>query len=553
MMMKGAEILVKALLEQGVEVVFGYPGGSVLEIYDALYKHQDEIRHIITSHEQGASFAAEGYAKSTGKVGVAIATSGPGATNLVTGIADCYLDSVPVVFITGNVSTNLIGKDSFQETYITGITMPITKHNFVVRDVNELANTVREAFRIAKEGRPGPVLIDIPKDVTIKKGVYNPEKIEEPEVLKYKNDKLINEIADLINKSKRPVVYCGGGVVASDASDELRLLVEKANVPATYTLMGSGLLGYEEKLNLGMVGMHGHASSNNAIDHCDLLLAVGVRFDDRVASNVKKFAKNAKIIHIDIDASEINKNVIVDYSLVGDAKDILGLIAEKVQPNERKEWMDQIREWQKEDYKPTDDDSVLKPHQIMKVISDNIGEDGIIVTDVGQHQMWAAQYNGRVKSRHFITSGGLGAMGFGYGAAIGTKVANPDKTVIHVTGDGSFNMNLNEVITAVNNGIKIITVLFNNKALGMVRQWQHHFYGDRFSQTDLFRKTDYLKLADAFGAKGYHCENLSEFKEAFKEALDADTSVIIECVIDRDERVLPLIPAGGTIEDIIMD
>ena len=551
--MKGAEILIQTLLEQGVDVVFGYPGGAVLEIYDALYKHQDQIKHVITCHEQGAAHAAEGYAKSTGKVGVAIATSGPGATNLVTGIADAYLDSVPTVFITGNVSTNLIGKDSFQETYITGVTMPITKHNFVVRDVNELADIVREAFRIANDGRKGPVLIDIPKDITIKKGDYKPVKIEKVTPEKYENDEVINEVIQLINKAKRPVVYCGGGIVASDASEVLRTLVEKANIPATYTLMGAGVLGYEEKLNLGMVGMHGHQSSNKAIDNCDVLLALGVRFDDRVASNVKKFAKNAKIVHVDIDASEVNKNVIVDYSLVGDAKDIISQIVKDVEPNDRTEWINQIQEWKNDDYKPTDDDSKLKPHQILKSISDVIGEDGIIVTDVGQHQMWAAQYNGRVKSRHFITSGGLGTMGFGYGAAIGSKVANPDKTVVHITGDGSFNMNLNEVITSVNHGIKIITVLFNNHALGMVRQWQHHFYEDRFSQTDLFRKTDYLKLAEAFGAKGYDCENLSEFKEAFDKAMKDDTSVIIECIIDRDERVLPLIPAGGTIEDIIMD
>lgn len=551
--MKGAEILIQTLLEQGVDVVFGYPGGAVLEIYDALYKHQDQIKHVITCHEQGAAHAAEGYAKSTGKVGVAIATSGPGATNLVTGIADAYLDSVPTVFITGNVSTNLIGKDSFQETYITGVTMPITKHNFVVRDVNELADIVREAFRIANDGRKGPVLIDIPKDITIKKGDYKPVKIEKVTPEKYENDEVINEVIQLINKAKRPVVYCGGGIVASDASEVLRTLVEKANIPATYTLMGAGVLGYEEKLNLGMVGMHGHQSSNKAIDNCDVLLALGVRFDDRVASNVKKFAKNAKIVHVDIDASEVNKNVIVDYSLVGDAKDIISQIVKDVEPNDRTEWINQIQEWKNDDYKPTDDDSKLKPHQILKSISDVIGEDGIIVTDVGQHQMWAAQYNGRVKSRHFITSGGLGTMGFGYGAAIGSKVANPDKTVVHITGDGSFNMNLNEVITSVNHGIKIITVLFNNHALGMVRQWQHHFYEDRFSQTDLFRKTDYLKLAEAFGAKGYHCENLSEFKEAFDKAMKDDTSVIIECIIDRDERVLPLIPVGGTIEDIIMD
>ncbi|NLC95994.1 MAG: biosynthetic-type acetolactate synthase large subunit [Erysipelotrichaceae bacterium] len=553
MMLRGADILVKTLVEQGVDVVFGFPGGAVLEIYDALYHHKDEINHVITCHEQGAAHAAEGYAKTTGKVGVAIATSGPGATNLVTGIADAYLDSVPTVFITGNVSTNLIGKDSFQETYITGVTMPITKHNFVVRDVNELANTVREAFRIANSGRKGPVLIDLPKDITMKKAEYKPVEIQEIIPKKYDNSEMIDKVAKLINNAKRPVVYCGGGIVASEASQVLREFVEKANIPATYTLMAAGVLGYEEKLNLGMVGMHGTATSNLAIDHSDVLLALGVRFDDRVASNVKKFAKNAKIVHIDIDASEINKNVYVDYSLVGDVKDILTQLIEHVEYKERKPWLEQIEEWKKKDYIPKDDDSILRPHQILKTISDNIGEDGIIVTDVGQHQMWAAQYNGRVKSRHFVTSGGLGTMGFGYGAALGAKIANKDKDVIHITGDGSFNMNLNEVITSVNHGIKIITVLFNNKSLGMVRQWQHHFYDDRFSETDLFRKTDYLKLAEAFGAKGYHCTNLAEFEDAFKKALENPDTAIIECMIDRDERVLPLIPAGKTIEEIIMD
>lgn len=552
-MLRGADILVKTLVEQGVDVVFGFPGGAVLEIYDALYHHKDEINHVITCHEQGAAHAAEGYAKTTGKVGVAIATSGPGATNLVTGIADAYLDSVPTVFITGNVSTNLIGKDSFQETYITGVTMPITKHNFVVRDVNELANTVREAFRIANSGRKGPVLIDLPKDITMKKAEYKPVEIQEIIPKKYDNSEMIDKVAKLINNAKRPVVYCGGGIVASEASQVLREFVEKANIPATYTLMAAGVLGYEEKLNLGMVGMHGTATSNLAIDHSDVLLALGVRFDDRVASNVKKFAKNAKIVHIDIDASEINKNVYVDYSLVGDVKDILTQLIEHVEYKERKPWLEQIEEWKKKDYIPKDDDSILRPHQILKTISDNIGEDGIIVTDVGQHQMWAAQYNGRVKSRHFVTSGGLGTMGFGYGAALGAKIANKDKDVIHITGDGSFNMNLNEVITSVNHGIKIITVLFNNKSLGMVRQWQHHFYDDRFSETDLFRKTDYLKLAEAFGAKGYHCTNLAEFEDAFKKALENPDTAIIECMIDRDERVLPLIPAGKTIEEIIMD
>ena len=553
MMLRGADILIKALIEQNVDVVFGYPGGAVLEIYDALYNNQDKIKHVITCHEQGAAHAAEGYSKSTGKVGVAIATSGPGATNLVTGIADAYLDSVPTVFITGNVGTSLIGKDSFQEIYITGVTMPITKHNFVVRDVNDLANIVREAFKIANSGRKGPVLIDIPKDITIKKGEYTPVEITQEKFPEYENKEMLEEIAHLINKSKRPMIYCGGGVVASEATEVLRELILKTGIPAAYTLMGVGVLGYEDKLNLGMIGMHGSASCNKAVDECDLLLALGVRFDDRVALNAKKFAKNAKIVHVDIDASEVNKNVKVDYSLVGDVSDIVGKLLNLVEKGNKDAWVAEIEKWQKDDYKPVDDDSKLKPHQILKTISESIGEDGIIVTDVGQHQMWAAQYNGRTKSRRFITSGGLGTMGFGYGAAIGSKVANPTKTVVHITGDGSFNMNLNEVITSVNHGIKVITVIFNNKTLGMVRQWQHHFYEDRFSQTDLFRKTDYLKLADAFGAKGYACTNLKEFKDVFEKALKDDVSVLIECEIDRNERVLPIIPSGGTIEDLIKE
>ena len=550
MILNGSEILVNVLLEQGVDTVFGYPGGAVLNIYDALYKNSDKIRHIMTAHEQGASHAADGYARATGKTGVVIATSGPGATNLVTGIATAYMDSVPMVAITGNVSTPLIGCDSFQEVYIAGITMPITKHNFVVRKVEELADILREAFRIAASGRPGPVLVDIPKDITADRTTYTPAKaVEVPRLESIGGD--VEEIAELINRAERPFIYFGGGVRISEASDELRRLVETADIPAAYTLMAAGVLGYGERNNLGLMGMHGYYSANCAANRADVMIAIGTRFSDRVALNTAKFGHNAKIVHIDIDPGEIGKNIVADYSIVGDVKTVLGKLLEYVKPARHDAWIEQINEWKKDDYVPVDSDTELKPHYIIGKACEIAGEDAVYVTDVGQHQMWAAQFIKHTQPRNFLTSGGLGTMGYGYGAALGAKTARPDVPVIHFTSDGSLHMNMNELCTAVSYKIPVITVILNNAVLGMVRQWQGVFYGRRFSSSEPERVTDYKKVAEAFGGRGYHCETPAEFEAAMKEAMTADGPVWIECVIDREEKVLPMIPGGKTVHDTI--
>ena len=549
--MNGSHILVNTLLELGVDTVFGYPGGSVLNIYDAMYDYQDKIKNIITSTEQGAAHAADGYARSTGKVGVAIATSGPGATNLITGIATAFMDSVPVVYITGNVSQNLIGKDSFQEVYTTGITMPITKHNFVVRDVDKIADTIREAFRIASSGRKGPVLIDIPKDVTVAECDYEEIKADTKKSDGFEDDKLLDEIANLINQSKRPVIYSGGGVISSNASCELRDLIEKSSIPACNSIMGIGNLDYN-KYFLGMAGMHGRVSTNYAIDNADLIIAVGTRFSDRTVTNTDKFAPKANIVHIDIDASEIRKNVNIDYDLIGDVKDILTKLLPKVQRQDRDKWLEEIENWKKLDYIETKEAGVIKPKELLEKLSDMVGDDAIFVTDVGQHQMWACQYCKVTMPRHFLTSAGLGTMGYGYGAAIGAKIANSEKTVVHITGDGSFHMNLNEIATAVRYGVKVITVILNNGNLGMVRQWQHYLYNDRYAFSNFDRSTDYVKLADAFGADGYRCDTISEFEESFAKAMKNDKSAIIECKIPDDSQVLPMIPANGTLDNLIV-
>lgn len=561
MKLTGSEILAEVLIEQGVDTIFGYPGGAVLNIFDTLYLYQDRITHVLTAHEQGASHAADGYARATGKTGVVLATSGPGATNLVTGIATAYMDSIPLVAITGNVSNNLLGRDAFQEIYITGITMPITKHNYLVTKVEDLADTVREAFRIANTGRKGPVLIDIPKDVTAAKCEYEPEKpirlIE-----RYQKDMdTLRRVANLINKAQKPLIYFGGGVGSSEAQEQLKQLVDKAGIPATYTMMAAGLLPDTNPLNLGMIGMHGNRTSNNAVSQCDALICIGARFSDRVALNPNKFAQKATIAQIDIDGSEMNKNVLVDYSLVGDIGQVLDDLLPLVEEKERTAWVEQIREWQANDYHPQDCDTELKPHQVMRIISETCGEDAVYVTDVGQHQMWAAQFLNHVKPKSFISSGGLGTMGYGYGAAIGACCAvngvdahlkDDNKPVIHITGDGSFHMNLNEGCTAVSYDLPIITVIMNNQVLGMVRQWQTVFYEKRYSHTDPHRKTDFVKLAEAFGAKGYKATNPAEFQEALNEALKVKGPVWIECTIAKDEKVLPMIPAGGTVDDIIM-
>ena len=553
MKLNGSEILTEVLIEQGVDTVFGYPGGAVLNIYDSLYKYSDKIKHILSAHEQGASHAADGYARATGKTGVCIATSGPGATNLVTGIATAYMDSVPMVVITGNVGKGLIGRDAFQEVYITGITMPITKHNFMVQDVTELADTIREAFRIANTGRKGPVLIDITKDVTA--AVTDFERKEKIEVV---DDTVVNmdelkKIAEVINNAKKPVVMFGGGVVSSNASELALELVEKANIPSCHTLMAAGVIGYNNPLNLGLLGMHGGYVTNKAVDDADVLIAVGTRLSDRVALDTNEFATKATIIQIDIDLSEINKNVAVDHYVIGDVKKVLEALLPLVEKQERVEWIKMLEVYKDVDYKPQDDDSQILPHQLIGAICDMAGEDTVVVTDVGQHQMWSAQYVHHINPRGFLTSGGLGTMGYGYGAAIGAKAALGDsKKVVHVTGDGSFHMNLNEACTAVSYNLPVITVIMNNTVLGMVRQWQRCFYGKRFSETDPHRKTDFVKLADGFGLKGYYAETIAQFKEAFEDALKQNGPVWIECAIDKDERVLPMIPAGKTVNDIMM-
>lgn len=554
MKLTGSQIFVEVLVEQGVDTLFGYPGGAVLNLYDELYKNSDRIRHVLTAHEQGASHAADGYARATGRTGVVLATSGPGATNLVTGIATAYMDSVPMVAFTGNVATTLLGKDSFQEAYIEGITMPITKHNYTVRRVEDLADTMRAAFRIAQSGRKGPVLVDIPKDVTAAVCEFTPKEPELIRTVTSYNEEDVQKAAAMINEAKRPIVYFGGGVRSAAGCQPLRDLLTKADIPATYTLMAAGVLSYGEEHNLGLLGMHGCYTANKAIDEADLVIAVGTRFSDRVALNPDAFAKRAKIIQIDIDPSELGKNVDIDLSLTGDASYVLQAILPHVKEAKHADWMDQIHAWQAMDYKPVDSDTELKPHQIINEICEQAGPEAVYVTDVGQHQMWAAQYLHHTKSRGFLTSGGLGTMGFGYGAAIGAQMSlGRDARVVMLTGDGSFHMNLNEGCTAVSYDLPIITVIFNNQVLGMVRQWQTTFYEKRYSDTDPHRKTDFVKLAEAFGAKGYRATTPAEFKAAFTDAMKQQGPSWIDCRIGKDEKVLPMIPGGGTIEDIIME
>ena len=554
MQLNGSQIFVEVLCEQGVDTIFGYPGGAVLNLYDELYKNSDRIHHVLTAHEQGASHAADGYARATGRTGVVLATSGPGATNLVTGIATAYMDSVPMVAFTGNVATAGLGKDGFQEAYIEGITMPITKHNFTVRRVEELADTMRSAFRIAQSGRKGPVLVDIPKDVTAAVCEFTSKKPEPIRTVTTFNAEQVKWAADLINAAQRPLVYFGGGVRSAASCQPLRDLLHKAEIPATYTLMAAGVVPYGDPMNIGMVGMHGCYTSNRAVADCDVLIAVGTRFSDRVALNPKTFAKNATIIQIDIDPSELGKNVEVDLSIVGDAAYVLNAMLPQIEEKKHPDWMKMIHEWQAQDYHPVSDPTRLMPHQVIGEVCNQCGPEAVYVTDVGQHQMWAAQYLRHAKSRGFITSGGLGTMGFGYGAAIGAQMAlGRDQRVVMFTGDGSFHMNLNEACTAVSYELPIITVIFNNSVLGMVRQWQTTFYEKRYSQTDPHRKTDFVKLAEGFGLKGYRCRNLPEFQAAFADAMKQKGPTWIECIIDKDEKVLPMIPGGGDINDIIME
>ena len=552
MVLNGSQILANVLIENEVDTIFGYPGGAVLNIYDALYEYSDKITHIMTAHEQGAAHAADGYARATGKTGVVLATSGPGATNLVTGIATAYMDSVPMVAITGNVPNSLIGRDSFQEVYIAGITMPITKHNFVVRKIEDLAPTLRSAFKIAISGRPGPVLVDIPKDITAAVTEYTPAAKQKAErQLSYSGSSL-ESIAEVINKAKRPVIIFGGGVKNSNADKILKRIIQKANIPATHTLMAAGVLRYDMPENLGMIGMHGSVVANRAVNEADAVITIGSRFSDRVALSPNKFARKAVMIHIDIDQSEIDKNVKTDFHVVGDAETVLGELEPLLDETTHEEWFNEINSMRRDIPYSTGGDK-LHPKEIMDIISEIGGEDALCVTDVGQHQMWAAQYLHHTKAENFLTSGGLGTMGYGYGAAIGAQIGTGRKPVFHITGDGSFHMNLNEACTAVTYNTPVITVCLNNTVLGMVRQWQTSFYGKRYSSTDPGRKTDYVKVAEGFGAKGYSCKTADEFRAALKEAVEYGGPVWIECLIDKDERVLPMIPGGGTVDDIIYE
>lgn len=553
MKLTGAEIVAEVLMDQGVDTVFGYPGGAALFLYDALYKYSDRIRHILTAHEQGAAHAADGYARATGKTGVVMATSGPGATNLVTGIATAYMDSIPMVAITANVPSTLTGRDAFQEIYITGVTMPITKHNYFVNKIEDLERCLREAFRIASTGRRGPVLVDITKDVTA--ATYEYKKGPHPVFpeLPKASDEDIKKIAEMINEAEKPVMYVGGGAASSGASEATAEFMQKAQIPAVYTMMAAGIVGYEDEKNLGLIGMHGTVEANKAIDKADLVLALGTRFSDRVALNADKFARHAKIIQVDIDKSEFNKNVIVDVSVISDVKYFLEKLIPMIKNADHSEWLERIKKWRLKAKDGRPSSSMIPPNELIGKICDMTDKETIYVTDVGQHQIWAAQYLKHNNTKAFITSGGLGTMGFGYGAAIGAQIGNPDKRVVHLTGDGSLHMNLSEACTAVSYQLPIITVIFNNRVLGMVYQWQNSFYSGRVSQTTPERKTDFVKVAEGFGAKGFKADTLEEFAAAFEQALKEKGPVWIDCAIDRAAKVLPMIPNGGTVADIILD
>ena len=549
----GAEIVIECLKEQGVDTVFGYPGGAILNIYDALYQHQNEITHILTSHEQGASHAADGYARATGKVGVCLATSGPGATNLVTGIATAYMDSVPVVAITCNVANSLLGKDSFQEIDITGVTMPITKYNFIVKDINRLAKVIRRAFVIAQSGRPGPVLVDITKDVTAAITDY---EYQEPEKIEPQTDTIREEdmerALEMIRKAQKPFIFVGGGAVISTASEELRVFAHKIQAPVADSLMGKGAFDGTDELYTGMVGMHGTKTSNYGITEADLLVVVGARFSDRVIGNASKFAKNAKILQIDIDRAEINKNIKVDASIIGDAKTILRRLNTHLDPINHDEWIAHI-ERMKDMYPLRYDKNVLTGPFIIQTVNEVTGGDAVIVTEVGQHQMWAAQYYKYRQPRTLLTSGGLGTMGYGLGASIGAKMGCKDKTVINIAGDGCFRMNMNEIATATRYNIPVIELIINNHVLGMVRQWQTLYYGKRYSQTVLNDSVDYVKIAEAMGAKAYRVTQKEELAPVLKEAISLNIPVVIDCQIGCDDKVFPMVSPGAPIADAFDD
>ncbi len=549
MQLTGAEIVIECLKEQGVDTVFGYPGGAILNVYDALYKHQGEIKHILTSHEQGASHAADGYARATGRVGVCFATSGPGATNLVTGIATAYMDSIPVVAITCNVGVSLLGKDSFQEIDIAGVTMPITKHNYIVKDVTQLADTIRKAFKIAKSGRPGPVLIDIPKDVTANKTEYVKMDVSSRKEKTSKISMEEIEVAErLLAKSKKPYIFVGGGAVLSGASKEVTEFAHKLDAPVCDSLMGKGAFSGVDELYSGMLGMHGTKASNFGVSQCDLLVVIGARFSDRVTGNAKKFAKHAKILQIDIDPAEINKNILAHASVTGDVKRVLDILNARIEQQDHKDWKQQIADY-KEKYPLTYHEEVLAGPFVVEEIYRQTNGDAIICTEVGQHQMWAAQFYKYTKPRTFLTSGGLGTMGYGLGASLGAKMGMPEKTVVNIAGDGCFRMNMNEIATAVRHQIPIIQVVINNHVLGMVRQWQTLFYEKRYSATVLNDAVDFVKLAEAMGAVGFRASTREEFKEVFAKALELGKPVVIDCLIDSDEKVWPMVAPGAAISE----
>ena len=548
MQLTGAQIVLECLKEQGVDTVFGYPGGTILNVYDELYKQKDIFFHVLTSHEQGAAHAADGYARSTGKVGVCMATSGPGSTNLVTGIATAYMDSVPMVAITCNVNLPLLGKDSFQEVDIAGITMPITKHGFIVKDVNKLADTIRRAFEIAITGRPGPVLIDITKDVTAKTAEYEPAKIVHSAPEKKYTAEEIAKAVEMINNAKKPYIYVGGGAVISGADKELKEFAHKIDAPVCDTLMGKGAFDGRDELYTGMIGMHGTKTSNFGVSECDLLIALGARFSDRVIGNASTFARQAKILHIDIDAAEINKNIRADMSVVGDLKAVLRDINAQVKEVSRPEWISHIKEFEKK-FPMNYDSSVLTCPYIIEELDRITGGDAIISTDVGQHQMWTAQYYKFNKPRTFLTSGGLGTMGYGLGAIIGAQVGNPDKICVNIAGDGCFRMNMNELATASRYNIPVIEIVINNHVLGMVRQWQTLFYGKRYSNTVLEDKVDYCKVAEALGCTAIKVTKKEEVGPAIEKAIALKAPVLIDCLIQEDDKVFPMVPAGAPISE----
>ena len=553
MILSGADIVIQSIIDEGVDLVFGYPGGQVINLYDSLYKYKDQIKHVLTCHEQGAAHAADGYSRATGKVGVCIATSGPGATNLVTGIATAYMDSIPMVAITGNVPMHLLGKDSFQEVDITGITMPITKHNYIVKDINQLQKVISEAFYIAREGRPGPVLIDIPKNIQMEKTEYKkvkPWKVERKEFTI--REAKINEAIKLINSAKKPFIYAGGGAIAADASLEVIALAEKINAPICNSLMARGLVPSDHELFTGMIGMHGTKASNISATKCDLFIALGARFSDRVVTNAENL-KNAKIIHIDVDAAEINKNIKVDLSIIGDLKSVLQRLLPNINEAKNQEWLDNMKHLKSiSAYKKSQEDE-LTPEFFFEELNALDPGNLIISTEVGQHQMWTAQYYDFKKPRTFITSGGLGTMGFGLGAAIGAQFAKPECKVVNIAGDGSFMMNCQELATAVQNKLPIVQVIMNNNVLGMVRQWQTLFFDGRYSNTTLDRQTDLVKLAEAFGAKGYRVNKKEELHGILIEALASKTPVLIDYRIDNNKKVFPMVAPGAPINQIICE